>query len=117
MTVPAALIAAVRTALDEVEAEYGGIPFPIRIVVKRGFARRTGHDFGAWRAMLDEAARGAAPAALEPALAALAEHYRGSPERARRGMGGDPDDPRFRELVARSQRRAADADELRAALG
>ena len=49
MAIPAALITAVRTALDETEAEYGGIPFPIRLLVKRGFAKRTGHDFGAWR--------------------------------------------------------------------
>jgi hypothetical protein len=111
------LVASVRRGLDETEAEYATIPFPIRLMVRRGFAKRTGHDFKAWRALLEQAANGVIPPGLPAALGALTEHYRGSPERARRGMPGAATDPRFRELEERSLQRAAAAEELRAALG
>lgn len=77
-----AAIAAVRRALDETEAEYAQLPLVVRVFVRRGFVKRTGHDFAAWRQLL------AAPAPeLRAALEALAAHYRGAPERARRGRG------------------------------
>jgi hypothetical protein len=82
----AAAIAAVRRALDETEAEYAQLPLVVRLLVRRGFVKRTGRDFAAWRALL------AAPAPeLPTALDALAEHYRGAPERARRGRGATAD--------------------------
>ena len=74
------LTAEVRKILEETEAEYAQMPFFIRPMVKRGFAKRTGHDFAAWRSLLAKPDR-----ALRPALLALAEHYRGAPERAWRG--------------------------------
>jgi len=79
----ASAIAAVRRVLDETEQEYRQMPFFVRPMVRRGFAKRTGHDFASWRALLDEAVQGRSPAALVPALAALAEHYRGAPARAK----------------------------------
>lgn len=81
------LIAAVETALAETEREYAQLPFFVRPLVKRGFATRTGRDFAAWRVLLADARRGDRLRELTDALAALAEHYRGAPERARRGMG------------------------------
>ena len=110
------LVATVRRGLDETEAEYATIPFPIRLLVRRGFAKRTGHDFKAWHALLEQAAGGTIPPGLPSALGALAEHYRGSPERARRGMPGAANDPRFRELEERARLRAAAAEALQAAL-
>lgn len=83
----AALISAVQRILDETEAEYGQMPWVVRVMVQRGFGKRTGHDFARWRAMLASSARGTVDSALPAALSALAEHYRGAPDRARRGMG------------------------------
>ena len=40
-------IAAVRRALDETEAEYGQMPMIVRLMVRRGFVKRTGRDFAA----------------------------------------------------------------------
>src|SRR4051812_19779761 len=77
-----ALVAAVERALDETEREYAQMPFFIRPMGRRGFVKRTGHDFAEWRALLQ-----ARDAKLRTALPALAEHFRGAPERARRGMG------------------------------
>lgn len=78
----AATIAAVRRALDETEAEYAQLPLVVRLIVRRGFIKRTGRDFAAWRALL------VAPAPeLPTALDALAAHYHGATERARRGRG------------------------------
>ena len=51
-------IAAVRHALDETEAEYSQMPLVVRLMVRRGFVKRTGHDFAAWRKLLDGAKRG-----------------------------------------------------------
>lgn len=81
------LIAAIELALDETEREYAQMPFFVRPMVKRGFAKRTGRDFAAWRALLADARRGQRTREVTDALAALAEHYRGAPERAKRGMG------------------------------
>lgn len=104
-----ALFAAVRGALDETETEYGQLPLVVRMFVRRGFAKRTGLDFGGWRALLDR------PTADLPArLAALAEHYRGAPARARRGMGATAD--QLAIIEERSRTRADAADALRRAL-
>jgi len=108
------LIAAVQRALDATEAEYAQMPFFVRPMVRRGFAKRTGRDFAAWRALLADAARGTARPELPAALAALADHYRGAPERAKRGMGATAE--QLRVVEERSRARAAAADALRAAL-
>src|SRR5690242_5109759 len=108
------LTAAVATALDETEREYAQLPFFVRPIVRRGFARRTGRDFAGWRVLLDAVRLGAHFQEAADALAALAEHYRGAPERAKRGMGATPAQL---EAVARLSRARADAAlALRAAL-
>jgi hypothetical protein len=101
-----ALFGAVETALAETEHEYGQMPFFVRPLVKRGFVKRTGRDFAAWRALLADARRGQRTRELADALAALAEHYRGAPERARRGMGATPAQL---EIVEQRSRARADA--------
>lgn len=108
------LIAAVETALDETEREYAQMPFFVRPMVKRGFAKRTGRDFAAWRALLADARRGQRTRELAEALAALAEHYRGAPERARRGMGATAE--QLAVVEQRSRARCEAALALRAAL-
>jgi hypothetical protein len=104
------LFAAVRRALAETEDDYGQLPLVVRLLVRRGFAKRTGLDFAGWRALLDR------PTAELPArLAALAEHYQGAPARARRGMGATP--AQLGVIEERSRARAEVADALRRALG
>jgi len=107
-----ALVAAVVRALDDTEREYAQMPFFVRPMVRRGFEKRTGHDLAGWRALLARVGDRPAPE-LDRPLAALAEHYRGAPERARRGMGARPDE--LREVEARSTARAAAVEALRAA--
>jgi hypothetical protein len=102
----------VRRALDETEAEYARMPLFVRLLVRRGFVKRTGLDFAAWRALLDRSDTGGSD--LAGRLAALAEHYRGAPERARRGMGAPRD--QLTIIEERSRARAAAVDALRAAL-
>lgn len=108
------LIAAVQRVLDETEREYGQMPFFVRPLVKRGFVKRTGRDFDAWRSLLVAAARGQIEPALRGALDQLAEHYRGAPERAKRGMGGTKS--QLATVEQRSRERAETALALRAAL-
>lgn len=107
-------IAAVRRALDETESEYSQMPMVVRLMVRRGFVKRTGRDFAAWRALLDSAARGMPSPQLGAALGQLADHYRGAPARARRGMGATP--AQIEIVEQRSQARAEAAEALRAAL-
>jgi len=107
-------IAAVRRALDETESEYSQMPMVVRLMVRRGFVKRTGRDFAAWRALLDSAARGMPSPQLGLALGQLADHYRGAPARARRGMGATP--AQLEVVEQRSQARAEAAEALRAAL-
>lgn len=109
------LIATVRQALDETEGEYALLPLFVRLLVRRGFVRRTGRDFAAWRALLDRAALGDVDPDLGAALAALEVHYRGAPERARRGKGATA--AQLDIIEARSRARADAAGALRAALG
>lgn len=105
----ATLTADVRKIVDETEAEYAQMPFFIRPMVKRGFAKRTGHDFTEWRKLL------AAPdRSLRTALLALAEHYRGAPERARKGMGATAD--QMKVIETRSHARAEAVSALANAL-
>lgn len=108
------LFAAVETALAETEREYDQLPFLVRPLVKRGFAKRTGRDFAAWRVLLADARRGQRRHELVPALAALAEHYGGASERAKRGMGATADQLAIIEQRSRVRVKAAVA--LRAAL-
>lgn len=108
------LIAAVQRALDETEAEYGQLPFFVRPMVRHGFVKRTGRDFARWRSALSEAARGTIDPGLPAALAALGEHYRGAPDRARRGMGANA--PQLAEVEARSRGRAEAVAALVAAI-
>jgi hypothetical protein len=107
-------IAAVRRALDETESEYSEMPIVVRLMVRRGFVKRTGRDFAAWRKLLDDAKRGVISSQLGNALGQLAEHYRGAPARARRGMGATP--AQLEIIEARSQARAEAAEALRSAL-
>jgi hypothetical protein len=109
----AALIAAVVRALDDTEREYAQMPFFVRPMVRRGLEKRTGHDLAGWRALLAQLGDRPAPE-LDAPLAALAEHYRSAPERARRGMGARADE--LRAVEARSTARAAAVEALRAAL-
>jgi hypothetical protein len=109
------LIATVRRALDETEAEYAQLPLVVRLLVRRGFVRRTGRDFTAWRELLDRAARGDVDPGLGAALAALEQQYRGAPERARRGMGATA--AQLEIIETRSLARADAAGALRATLG
>ena len=113
MTERAALIGAVRTALDETFTEYAQLPFFVRPLVKRGFTKRTGHDLESWRALLELAARGEA-VGLAADLERLAVHYDGAPDRARRGMGAKPDE--LREVERRCALRAASVRALASAL-
>lgn len=108
------LYAAVQRALDETQAEYAQMPFFVRPMVRRGFAKRTGRDFEAWRALLDRARAGAIDPGLRAALEALAEHYRGAPARAKRGMGARPEE--LLEIERRSAARAEAASALASAL-
>jgi hypothetical protein len=112
--VTADLFAAVEAALAETEAEYAQMPFFVRPLVRRGFVKRTGRDFAAWRALLAAARRGERTRELALALAALAEHYRGAPERARRGMGATP--AQLSIIEQRTAARAAAAVALASAL-
>ncbi len=99
----ASLVAAVQTCLDETEAEYGQMPLLVRLMVKRGFVKRSGHDFARWRELLAAATRGTLEPGLASALAQLADHYRGAPARARRGMGATG--PQLAIVEARSRAR------------
>ncbi|HEU0030253.1 MAG TPA: hypothetical protein VFQ53_06465 [Kofleriaceae bacterium] len=110
----APLITAVQRALEETEAEYAQMPFFVRPMVKRGFVKRTGHDFAAWRAVLAKAAAGTIDPGLAAALIALADHYRGAPERAKRGMGATKAQLELVEI--RSRERAEAVTALRDAL-
>lgn len=98
----AKLAADVRTILGETQAEYAQMPFFIRPMIKRGFAKRTGLDFAGWRIRLETVKPG--DTALRKSLLALAEHYRGAPERARKGMGATAD--QLAEIEVRSRKRA-----------
>ncbi len=108
------LIRAVETVLTETEQEYAQMPFFVRPMVKRGFTKRTGRDLAAWRTLLADAHRGQRTRELAAALAALAEHYRGAPERAKRGMGASGE--QLAIVEQRSRARAETADALRLAL-
>lgn len=109
------LISAVETALVETDREYAQMPFFVRPMVRRGFVKRTGHDLEGWRGLLARVRRGDRSPELAEALAALAEHYRGAPERAKRGMGGGSPD-QLAIVVERSRVRTEAALALRAAL-
>lgn len=98
------LVRAVRTALEQTHAEYAQMPFFVRPMVRRGFAKRTGHDLDAWLHLLTAAGRGDTPSGLREALDRLAAHYDTAPERAKRGMGARPDE--LREVERRSRERA-----------
>jgi hypothetical protein len=108
------LIRAVETVIAETEQEYAQMPFFVRPMVKRGMAKRTGRDLSAWRALLADAHRGQRTRELADALAALAEHYQGAPERAKRGMGANPE--QLAIVVQRSRARSEAALALRTAL-
>lgn len=108
------LITAVEAALADTEREYGQMPFFVRPMVKRGFVKRTGRDFGEWRALLSTARRGDPPRDLVDALSLLSEHYLGAPERAKRGMGATP--AQYAAVEQRSRARSDAALALREAL-
>ena len=91
-------IAAVRRALDETEAEYSQMPIVVRLMVRRGFVKRTGHDFAAWRKLLDGAKRGIFAAQLAVARGARRPLSRGSGARAA-GHGRHPGAARGRRAT------------------
>lgn len=101
------LIRAVETVLSETENEYAQMPFFVRPMVKRGFSKRTGRDLAAWRALLADGRRGQRTRELADALALLAEHYAGAPERAKRGMGASGEQLAVVEQRSRARREAA----------
>jgi hypothetical protein len=90
------------------------MPFFVRPMVRRGFAKRSGHDFAGWRVLLGDARRGQRTRELADGLSALAEHYRGAPERARRGMGATQ--AQLAVVEQRSRERAEAALALQSAL-
>ncbi len=108
----ATLTAEVRKILAETEAEYAQMPFFIRPMIKRGFAKRTGMDLAGWRVRLETVK--SPDASLRKALLALAEHYRGAPERARKGMGATAE--QLAEIEVRSRKRAETVTALALAL-
>lgn len=108
----ATLTAQVRKILAETEAEYAQMPFFIRPMIKRGFAKRTGLDFAGWRIRLETVK--SPDAALRKSLLALAEHYRGAPERAKKGMGATAE--QLVEIEVRSRKRAETVTALALAL-
>ncbi len=110
----AALITAVHDAIDTTDREYAQMPLVVRLMVRRGFGKRTGRDVDGWRTMLTAARRGVRDPALPAALEALAAHYDGAPARARRGMGASAAD--LAVVEQRSRARADAARALRAAL-
>ena len=110
------LIVAVERALAETEGEYAEMPFFVRPMVRRGFVKRTGHDFARWRELLTATRRGQHQPSLVTALADLGEHYRGAPERARRGMGSGGTAAQFVVVESRSRVRAKTTLALRSAL-
>ena len=110
---PSALITAVLGALADMDAEYAQMPFFLRPMVRRGFAKRTGADLDGWRDRLGQLARGV-PTTMGTDLLALAEHFRGAPARAQRGMGATA--AQLVEVQARADRRAAAVMVLHASL-
>lgn len=92
-------VRAVRAAIEDTHAEYGQMPFFVRLLVRRGFVKRTGHDLEGWRTLLAQPHAG-----VVADLDRLAAHYDGAPARAARGMA-KPDE--LREVERRSQARAA----------
>lgn len=110
----AELIRAVDTALADTERECEQLPFFVRPIVRRGFSKRTGRDIAGWRALLSQARRGEHSRALVDGLPALAEHYRGALERAKRGMGATS--AQLALIEQRSRERAAAVDALHTAL-
>lgn len=111
-----ALIATVERALAETEAEYAQMPFFVRPLVRRGFVKRTGHDFARWRELLAGIRRGQHDASVPVALTYLEQHYLGAPERARSGMGGSGSAAQLAMVVERSKNRADAVVALRVAL-
>ena len=123
-----ALVQTLDGQLDDTEREYGNMPFFVRPMIRRGFARRTGQSFAAWHQALAAVLRAleamhrgqARHGQLEAAagdldLEALAEHYRTAPKRAARAMrfGGQHILERVRKS---SQEREGTARALQTAL-
>ena len=110
------LIAAVERALAETEAEYAQMPFFVRPLVRRGFVKRTGHDFARWRELLAAIRRGQRDASLLAALADLEQHYRGSSRARAKWHGWKWSAAQLAMVVERSRARADAAAALRAIL-
>lgn len=118
-----------RRALESTRGDLTSMPFFVRPMVKKGFARRTGATVDQWLERIGElitkidAGRIGDPGELRrhypelsASLAALADNFRTAPERAKRGMKGAGD--KALELVReRSKRREQAAVAAREALG
>lgn len=90
-----------RKALEGTRAELASMPFFVRPMVKKGFARRTGATLEQWLertteliTKIDAGRIGTTDDLvrqypdLGASLGALADNYRTAPERAKRGMKG-----------------------------
>ncbi len=84
----------VRKALESTATNFSSIPFFVRPMVKRGFARRAGMSLETWidhiGNAIAEIERGGDATRLIHDLEKLAEVFRTAPERASRAMKGAP---------------------------
>ena len=82
----------VRNVLESTVRDYSSMPFFVRPMVKRGFAKRTGRTLEGWLerigAAIASAERGESTSHLLDDLGRLADNFRTAPERAKRGMKG-----------------------------
>jgi hypothetical protein len=116
-TTAATLAAAVRQAVDAAEQDLAPMPFFIRPIVKGKFKDRTGLSFDDWRKQLAALRPDDTPASVrarwpqaQAALTRLVADFQGAPERARKGMGDEPE--RLRRVEQDAKVRAAAAQAL-----
>jgi len=115
-----------RKTLESTKGELGNMPFFVRPMVKKGFERRTGRSMDGWLERIAELIMAMEAGSIDSALAlrsrdprladdlaALADHFRTAPERAKRGMSG----PALDAVAKRSADRERTVVATRAALG
>lgn len=108
---------AVRSAIEDAEADLANMPFFVRPMARSGFSRRTGMSFDDWKKNLGPIMKEDTPASIrarwpqvDTVLAKLVENFQTAPERARRGMGDNPE--LMRLVTERSKARAAAAQAM-----
>lgn len=111
------LAVAVRSAIEDAEDDLGKMPFFVRPMARSGFSRRTGMSFDDWKKNLGPIMKDDTPASIrsrwpqvDSVLAKLVDNFRTAPERAKRGMGDNPE--LMKMVVERSQARAAAAQAM-----